>query len=64
MFSENGEGSSTRVFTGFLIFAATAWISFLVFVNHAIPDITGIIGLIGVLYGINKAASAVEAFKK
>lgn len=64
VFSESGEGSSSRVFTGFLIMAAVAWVTMLVYWNHALPDLAGLTLFIGSIYGINKGFNTIEAFKK
>jgi hypothetical protein len=60
-FSEpDGKGSFTRLATALLILAAIAWVTRLVWINHALPDFSGLIVFISALYGLNKASSLVD----
>lgn len=65
--SENGVGSFSRYSCFVVVVAATVWVSFLVFKNKALPDLSGlslyVTGLVAALYGINQAKAVVSAIK-
>jgi hypothetical protein len=67
VFSEGGEGSYSRVAGGVLIGFTCGWITYLVIKNHAMPDLTGpawfVTAASGGLYGLNKGADFISAFK-
>lgn len=58
-FSEqDGTPSFSRVATAFLLFFAVGWVTALVCKHWALPDFAGLIGFVGVLYGLNRASAA------
>lgn len=66
VFSEEGEGSFSRVAQGAVVFSTLFWISYLVVKNHVMPDLNGPSLFIGTgavgHYGINKASEIISAF--
>jgi len=56
----DGTGSASRVGTLLVIIAAIVWVSYIVFRNNSIPDLTGLAlyetSIIGILYGVGRAA--------
>lgn len=66
VFSEDGQGSFSRVIQGVIVLATCSWVTYVVIRTRAIPDLSGaslFIGTGAAHYGINKMASIVEAFK-
>lgn len=64
VFSEGGQGSFSRVASGFHTIGALAWISHYVVHTHALPDALTLGGLASFViapYGANKVASAFGA---
>ena len=60
VFSESdGTPSFSRVATAVIVGFSMGWITALVRMNRQLPDFGGLVLLIGVLYGVNKAAGAV-----
>lgn len=55
VFSDNGSPSFSRIATGFALAFACGWVTAIVMKTHALPDFMGLIGFVGVLYGINTA---------
>jgi hypothetical protein len=62
VFSESGTPSFSRVATGLIVISAICWISFIVYETRGIPDVGGVILLIGTLYGVNVAGATVSKF--
>jgi hypothetical protein len=58
VFSDSGTPSWSRVASGLIVLLGVIWVSFLVFVNHALPDMSGLALLIGVPYGLNVVGKA------
>ena len=58
VFSDGGAPSFSRVATALMCIAAVIWISFIVYFKREIPDVGGVVLLIGTLYGINVAGNA------
>ena len=73
VFSEDGEGSASRVMMLFHFFAGTAWVSFHLWKgdgagHHPIPDLGGVTTFVIAPYAINKAhagiASVADALRR
>lgn len=62
VFSDNDAPSFSRVATAFIVIASVIWISFIVYFKREIPDVGGVIFLIGTLYGVNVAGKVGERF--
>lgn len=58
----DGPWSFARIISLIIVVFDLGWITYLVVRNGNIPDQGGIAALLAALYGINKAAAAVEAF--
>jgi len=58
VFSDAGTPSFSRVATAIMVVAAIVWISFIIYFKREIPDVGGVVLLIGTLYGINVAGTA------
>lgn len=67
IFSENGEGSYSRLASFIITLAVLIWVSHVVYKTHAIPDLGGASAFIatgvGVHYGINKADDIMDTYK-
>jgi hypothetical protein len=67
-FSEpTGEGSASRVLAGVAIVACITWISYIVFSQRHLPDMSGpAMWLASAFsgYGLNKLSGAIESSKK
>ncbi len=67
VFSDAGQGSSSRVLSGAVVFATLGWVSYVVFKTKTIPDLGGpsmfMASGVGICYGTNKAADMISAFK-
>lgn len=64
LFSEtDGKPSFSRIASGGLVVVSIGWITYLVLRNKVFPDFTGLSLFIGILYGLNKVAAAVETLK-
>jgi hypothetical protein len=65
VFSENGQGSYSRSASGIIVASVIAWVSYVVFRSHTIPDLTGPAAFlttgVGVHYGTNKAPDILTA---
>jgi len=59
---ENGKTSFARIGSFISLLAGIAWVSFLVYKNHVLPDLSGVSLFIGVPYGTNKFSSVVSQF--
>lgn len=67
VFSEDGQGSSSRILTVFTTAAAIACLLHVVLHNHVIPDAVtmGGLGVFAVApYGVNQARGAIASFSK
>lgn len=53
VFSDNGQPSFSRIFTGILVAASIVWVSMIVWRDHKLPDFGGLIAFVPVLYFIN-----------
>ncbi len=62
VFSDQGTPSFSRVTTAVIVAAALFWISFIVYETRVIPDVGGVVLLIGTLYGANVAGNVGKAF--
>jgi hypothetical protein len=65
VFSESdGTGSFARVSVGFIIFGVMSGILFLIFKNHALPDLSGPTAFVTTssttLYGVNKIVTVYQ----
>jgi len=63
VFSEDGQGSFSRVASGFHVAAALGWITHVVWHTHALPDpaaLAAIAGFVVAPYGANKLAGALS----
>lgn len=62
----DGEGTASfsRIAAGFIIAFVLTWVTYLVFYNHAMPDLAGptlfMTGGAGATYGANKVTTAVS----
>ncbi len=67
VFSEDGQGSYSRLAAGAIVLSVLSWVTYLVFKNHAIPDLTGpswfLVTGTGIHYGTNKAPDIMAAFR-
>lgn len=67
VFSEDGQGSFSRVASGFIVLATCGWVTYVVARTHSIPDLAGPSGFIGVgsvgHYATNKLPDIVSAFR-
>lgn len=67
VFSENGQGSFSRVAQGSIVFAVIGWVTYLVLKTHSMPDLSGPSLFVGTgaagHYGINKAQDMITAFR-
>jgi hypothetical protein len=64
LFSDEGKASFSRFGTFLLLLGTLFWVSYLVVKKETMPDLASLTLLLVSLYGVNKAASAVEGFKK
>lgn len=65
VFSEDGQGSASRVMMGLHAIAGVAFIAHVVIHNHAIPDavtMSGLTAFVVAPYAVNKAHAAITAF--
>ena len=65
VFSEDGQGSFSRVASGFHTIGVLSWISHFVWIHGAIPDSVTMLALGGfatVHYAANKTANAISTF--
>lgn len=66
--SENGVGSYSRIASCIITLCTCGWITFLVIVNHTLPDLGGatlfLSGGVGAHYGVNKIQGIAGALKK
>lgn len=65
VFSEGGQGSFSRVASGFHTAGALAWISHFVMHTHSLPDATTLTGLAAFVispYGASKVSGAISSF--
>jgi hypothetical protein len=62
VFTDHGEGSFSRVATTVTLAFCLFWTTYLVMVNRALPDFGGMSIFLGILYGVNKAATVATAF--
>jgi len=53
-----GKPSFSRIATAVVISFGCGWVTAIVRYTHVLPDFAGLIGFIGVPYGINKASAA------
>jgi len=51
--SDNGVASWSRIAGSVILVAEMAWVSFMVYINHVIPDLSGLALLLCAPYGIN-----------
>lgn len=67
VFSEDGQGSYSRLFSGIIVLCTLAWITSVVIKSHALPDLTGpsafIASGVGIHYGVNKFNDVVKDYK-
>jgi hypothetical protein len=67
VFSEDGQGSYSRVFSGLITFSVLSWITFVVYKIHLIPDLSGatmfLASAVGVHYGVNKVNDMIKDSK-
>ncbi len=55
IFSEpNGPLSFSRVASGVVLVFAIIWVSYVVLTRYVIPDVVGLAGVLGALYGANQ----------
>ncbi len=65
VFSDGGSASASRLLMAYHALIGTAWVSFIVWKNHALPDavtLAGITAFVVAPYGINAFKGAVMAF--
>lgn len=66
--SENGVGSYSRIASCIITLFTCGWITYLVIVTRALPDLGGatlfVSGGVGVHYGVNKMQGIAGALKK
>lgn len=64
----SGTGSFSRISAGLIVVSVVTWISFLVFKNHAMPDLAGPSLFLstgaGATYGVNKTVTALSGVVK
>jgi hypothetical protein len=67
VFSEEGEGSYSRCSAGCIVMGTLVWVSYVVWKNHSIPDLTGPATFLtsgtACTYGVNKASDIIGAIK-
>jgi hypothetical protein len=67
VFSEEGEGSYSRVSAGCIVLATLGWVTHVVWKTHQIPDLTGATAFLTsgtfASYGVNKASSIIDSIK-
>lgn len=63
LFSEDSRASFGRVGAFIALIASIVWVTWLVYKNSALPDLSGICFFIGTLYGLSKGIAAVQAIK-
>jgi len=66
VFSEDGQGSFSRVIQGFIVLATCGWVTHVVARTHAIPDLTSpsmFIGAGSLHYVANKVPDMLSAFR-
>jgi hypothetical protein len=64
VFSESdGTPSLSRVATAILVAFAMGWVTNIVWKTHALPDFAGLALFVGTLYGLNKSADFLTAWK-
>jgi hypothetical protein len=59
---ENGKTSFARIGSFLSLLAGVGWVSYLVYKNHVLPDLSGISLFIGVPYGTNKFTNFIGQF--
>ncbi len=63
LFSESSTASFGRVGAFIALIASVVWVSWLVYKNGTLPDLSGICLFIGTLYGLSKGISAIQVIK-
>jgi hypothetical protein len=66
VFSEDGQGSFSRIASGFIVLATCGWVTYVVARTRTIPDLSGpslFLGTGAAHYGLNKLPDIVEKFK-
>jgi hypothetical protein len=62
VFSEEGQGSASRVMMALHACAGIGFVSFHLFKNHVMPDFSGVTLFVTAPYAINKLGSAADSF--
>ena len=64
IYESNGTGSFSRVAGLLIVVVSLAWVTYLVFVNKAIPDLTNVeifvLSTAGSFYGINRGTATLQ----
>lgn len=64
-FQEDENTESFSRLASFIVLVFTlAWSTYIVWKTTEIPNLTGPVGLIGILYGVNKASETISSLKK
>lgn len=63
LFSDSGEVSFSRTASGIAVICSCVWVSYVVYKNIAIPDLSGIALFIGTLYGLGKVSETIQKIK-
>jgi hypothetical protein len=65
--SENGRGSFSRYACAFILINATAWVWYMIFKTHVLPDLSSLSmyvpATLATLYGSNQVKNVVSAWK-
>jgi len=66
-FSDGGSASASRLMMAYHALIGSAWVTFVVYKNHTLPDavtLTGITAFVTAPYAVNAFKNAVTAFAK
>jgi hypothetical protein len=60
LFSESGEASFSRISAFVALVFACGWITYLVMLNHILPNLEGLTLFVATLYGLGKANETLQ----
>jgi hypothetical protein len=64
LFSESGEASMSRTLAAGALVSGCAWITYLVWHNHVLPDLGGLTVFVATPYGLGKLGQTINNLGK